>query len=416
MSELINNSRYRKDRLKELILGLHSGESPEKIRQELISTLQSIPYGEVVEVEQELISEGLPETEVLRLCDIHGEVLEGHVDLSGAKEIPAGHPVDVFKHENEAILKSVEKATNLLRSLARVPDGNFGNFILVLQASFNELMDIDKHYQRKEYLVFPYLEKNEITGPPKVMWGKHDEIREQLKGCIALLQEKDLLKQDLADASELLYFPALKAVSDMVQKEEEILFPMCMDVLSVEDWWNIHRQTLEFGFTLYDPQTDWKPEGLHEESVEEEMDGRTDGAVQLPSGSFTVNELLAILNTVPVDMTFVDKNDKVKYFSQGAHRIFPRSRSIINRDVRLCHPPGSVDIVEKIIDDFRSGKASHAPFWIQMKGKFILIEYHALKDDNGEYLGTLEVSQDLTNARALEGERRILSYTGSKEN
>jgi len=416
MSELINNSRYRKDRLKELILGLHSGESPEKIRQELISTLQSIPYGEVVEVEQELISEGLPETEVLRLCDIHGEVLEGHVDLSGAKEIPAGHPVDVFKHENEAILKSVEKATNLLRSLARVPDGNFGNFILVLQASFNELMDIDKHYQRKEYLVFPYLEKNEITGPPKVMWGKHDEIREQLKGCIALLQEKDLLKQDLADASELLYFPALKAVSDMVQKEEEILFPMCMDVLSVEDWWNIHRQTLEFGFTLYDPQTDWKPEGLHEESVEEEMDGRTDGAVQLPSGSFTVNELLAILNTVPVDMTFVDKNDKVKYFSQGAHRIFPRSRSIINRDVRLCHPPGSVDIVEKIIDDFRSGKASHAPFWIQMKGKFILIEYHALKDDNGEYLGTLEVSQDLTNARTLEGERRILSYTGSKEN
>ena len=416
MSELINNSRYRKDRLKELILGLHSGESPEKVRQELISTLQSVPYGEVVEVEQELISEGLPETEVLRLCDIHGEVLEGHVDQSGAKEIPEGHPVDVFKHENEAILKSVEKATNLLYSIARVPDGSFGNFILVMQTSFNELMDIDKHYQRKEYLVFPYLEKNEITGPPKVMWGKHDEIREQLKGCIALLQEKDLSKQDLTDALDLLYFPVLKAVSDMVQKEEEILFPMCMDVLSVEDWWNVHKQTLDFGFTLYDPKTEWKPEGLHEGPAEEEMAGQVNGAVKLPSGSFTVNELLAILNTVPVDMTFVDKNDKVKYFTQGAHRIFPRSRSIINRDVRLCHPPGSVDIVEKIIDDFRSGKESHAPFWIQAKGKFILIEYYALRDEKGDYLGTLEVSQDLTNARALEGERRILSYAGSKEN
>jgi DUF438 domain-containing protein len=416
MSELINNSRYRKDRLKELILGLHSGESPEKVRQELISTLQSIPYGEVVEVEQELISEGLPETEVLKLCDVHGEVLEGHVDQSGAKEIPAGHPVDVFKHENEAILKSVEKTTNHLHSLAKVPDGSFGNFILVLQASFNELMDIDKHYQRKEYLVFPFLEKNEITGPPKVMWGKHDEIREQLKGCIALLQEKELSKQDLADALELLYFPVLKAVSDMVQKEEEILFPMCMDVLSVEDWWNVHKQTLEFGFTLYDPHTDWNPEGLHEGSTEEEMAGQVNGAVKLPSGSFTVNELLAILNTVPVDMTFVDKNDKVKYFTQGAHRIFPRSRSIINRDVRLCHPPGSVDIVEKIIDDFRSGKESHTPFWIQSKGKFILIEYYALRDETGDYLGTLEVSQDLTNARALEGERRILSYAGSKKN
>jgi uncharacterized protein len=416
MSELINNSRYRKDRLKELILGLHSGESPEKIRQDLISTLKSIPYGEVVEVEQELISEGLPESEVLRLCDIHGEVLEGHVDLSGAKEIPEGHPVDVFKQENVAILKSVEKATDLLRSLTKVPDGNFRNFVLVLQASFNELMDIDKHYQRKEYLVFPYLEKNEITGPPKVMWGKHDEIRDQLKGCIALLKEQNISKQDLSDALELLYFPVLKSVSDMVQKEEEILFPMSMDVLSVDDWWNVHMQTLEFGFTLYDPEADWKPDGLQHEAMDEDMAGQTDGAVKLPSGSFTVNELLAILNTVPVDMTFVDKNDKVKYFSQGAHRIFPRSRSIINRDVRLCHPPGSVDIVEKIIEDFRSGKESHVPFWIQKKGNFILIEYYALRDDKGEYLGTLEVSQDLTNARTLEGERRILSYGRSKEN
>lgn len=415
MSELINNSRFRKERLKELILKLHEGESPEKVRQELIETLRSIPYGEVVEVEQELISEGLPESEVLKLCDIHGEVLEGHVDLSGAKEIPAGHPVDVFIHENREIRQTLEKAGNLLHSLEKVPPDNLRNFIHVLLTSFNELMDIDKHYQKKEYLVFPYLEKNEITGPPKVMWGKHDEIRDQLKGCIALLREEDLSKQDLSDALELLYFPTLKALSDMIQKEEEILFPMCMDVLSVDDWWNVHKQTLDFGFTLYDPQVEWKPEGLQDLSGTEEHSDISNGSVNLPSGSFTMAELKAILNTVPVDMTFVDKNDKVKFFSQGKHRIFPRSRSIINRDVRLCHPPGSVDIVEKIIEDFRSGKESHAPFWIQIKGKFILIEYYALRDDKGEYLGTLEVSQDLTNARELKGERRILSYGETTE-
>ena len=415
MSELIDNSKHRKERLKELILSLHDGESPEKVRQELIHTLKSIPYGEVVEVEQELISEGLPESEVLKLCDIHGEVLEGHVDLSGAKEIPVGHPVDVFIHENRAINKTIEKATNLLHSITKVPEDNFGNFILVLRTVFNELMDIDKHYQRKEYLVFPYLEQHEITGPPMVMWGKHDEIREQLKGCNALLKEEDLSKQDLSDALELLYFPVLKAVSDMVQKEEEILFPMCMDVLSVDDWWSIHKQTLEFGFTLYDPEVDWKPEGLEVEETDEEIARNKDGGVILPSGSFTADELMAVLNTAPVDMTFVDKNDKVKYFTQGSHRIFPRTRSIINRDVRLCHPPGSVDIVEKIIEDFKSGKESHAPFWIQVKGRFILIEYYALRNDKGEYLGTLEVSQDLTNARGLEGERRILSYGTNKE-
>jgi DUF438 domain-containing protein len=412
MSELINNSRYRKDRLKELILGLHRGESPEKIRQELISTLKSVPYGEVVEVEQELISEGLPESEVLRLCDIHGEVLEGHVDQSGAKQIPAGHPVDVFIQENKALLQSIRKAQDLLDSLGKVPEESFGNFRLVLQGSFNELMDIDKHYQRKEYLVFPYLEKSGVTGPPKVMWGKHDEIRDQLKGCLSLLKEKGLTGQDLADSRELLFLPVLKALRDMVQKEEEILFPMCMDVLSTDDWWNVHTQTLEFGFSLYDPEVEWKPEGMADETAEADAGADGDGIIRLHSGSFSVEELQAVLNTAPVDMTFVDRNDKVKYFTQGSHRIFPRSRSIINRDVRLCHPPGSVDIVEKIIDDFKSGKESHAPFWIQLKGRFILIEYYALRDERGTYLGTLEVSQDLTKARSLEGERRILSYEG----
>jgi DUF438 domain-containing protein len=413
MSELINNSRYRKEKLKELILKLHDGAAPGLVREELISTLKHIPYGEVVEVEQELIAEGLPESEVLKLCDIHGEVLEGHVDQSGAKEIPEGHPVDVFIHENLELKKVTAKARELLASLSKVPEGNFSNFRNLLLGSFNDLMDVDKHYQRKEYLLFPYLEKNEITGPPKVMWGKHDEIREQLKGCIALLKEGNLSKTDLQESLELLYEPTLKALDDMVQKEEEILFPMSMDVLTEEDWWNIHQQTLEFGFTLYDPEIDWQPEGFSGNG-DSETGSTGDGNVQLPSGSFTPAEIKAILNTVPVDMTFVDKNDKVKYFTQGEHRIFARSRSIINRDVRLCHPPGSVDIVEKILEDFKSGKESHAPFWIQMQGKFILIEYYALRDEQGIYLGTLEVSQDLTHARSLEGERRILSY-GEKE-
>jgi DUF438 domain-containing protein len=189
---------------------------------------------------------------------------------------------------------------------------------------------------------------------------------------------------------------------------------MAMDVITEEDWWSIHQQTLEFGFTLYDPQVEWKPEGF-EKSSKAVTSISGDGAIQLPSGSFTSKEIMAILNTVPVDMTFVDKDDKVKYFTQGSHRIFARNRSIINRDIRLCHPPGSVDIVEKILEDFKSGKASHAPFWIQMKGKFILIEYYALRDENGEYLGTLEVSQDLTEARSLEGEQRILSYGKEQE-
>ncbi|HPR60807.1 MAG TPA: DUF438 domain-containing protein [Prolixibacteraceae bacterium] len=412
MSELINNSDYRKEKLKELILKLHMGHNPQQVKQELRESLSNIPYGEVVEVEQELIAEGLPEEEVLQLCDIHGEVLDGSIDQSGAMEIPAGHPVDVFIQENKALLEVINKTYDLLNSLNQLPDNEFKQRALALQSCFNELMDVDKHYQRKEYLVFPYLEKREITGPPKVMWGKHDEIRDHLKGCIDILREEALSKNDLQESLELVFLPVLKELSEMVKKEEDILFPMAMDTLTVEDWWNIHQQTIEIGFTLYDPQTDWKPEGFESMNTENNTAQglNNSGNIQLPSGSFTPQELMAIMNTIPVDMTFVDRNDKVKYFTQGSERIFTRSRSIINRDVRLCHPPGSVHIVEKILEDFKAGKEEKASFWIQMRGKFILIEYYALKGENGEYLGTLEVSQDLTNARALEGERRILSY------
>jgi len=394
---------------------LHHGGDPGQVRAELISTLQQIPYGEVVEVEQELIKEGLPQSEVLKLCDVHGEVLDGHIDQSGAQSIPEGHPVDVFKRENKELLKVVEKAQVLIASLYTVSDAEFKNYSLQILSCFNDLMDVDKHYKRKEYLVFPFLEKKDVTGPPMVMWGKHDEIREQLKGCIEILRADGLTKTDLEDAEEILFSPVLKAVADMTKKEEDILFPMCMDLLTIEDWWQIQKQTLDFGFTLYDPQVNWKPEGIS--SADDENTGalNENGTIHLPSGSFTAKEIMVILNTVPFDMTFVDKDDKVKYFTQGKERIFARSRSIINRDVRLCHPPGSVHIIEKILEDFKSGAASHAPFWIQMQGKFIHIEYFALRDENGEYLGTLEVSQDLSNARSLEGEKRILSYTSKKE-
>lgn len=415
MSKSSDNSDYRKNKLKDLILKLHEGESAQTVRQELVSVLEKVPYGEVVEVEQELINEGLPETEVLKLCDIHGEVLEGNIDLSNMQSIPEGHPVDVFKKENEEILKVVGKAFDALERATRPDEGDFKELRLELLGYFNELSDVDKHYQRKEYLLFPFLEQRDITGPPKVMWGKHDEIRDQLKGCIEILHNKNIVRQDVIDSLNLLFNPCVKAVRDMVQKEEEILLPMALDKLTTDDWWEISRQTLEFGFTLYDPPLEWKPEGM-EEREEKEQTLYTEGNIQLPSGSLTAAELMSIFNTVPFDMTFVDRNDKVKYFTQGSHRIFPRSRSIINRDVRLCHPPGSVHIVEKILEDFKSGKASHAPFWIQMKGRFIYIEYYALRDEKGDYAGTLEVSQDLTELRELSGEQRILSYTDKENN
>ncbi|TSA33977.1 MAG: DUF438 domain-containing protein [Porphyromonadaceae bacterium] len=409
MSELINNSDRRKHILKGLLLKIHQGIDPEKVKAELVEVLKQVPYGELVEVEQQLIEEGLPPEEIRKFCDVHSLVLEGNIDLSGARSIPPGHPVDTFIQENKELLKVVDMAAELLDQVKKMQEtDNPAPLVLKLLSAFNSLLDVDKHYQRKEYLLFPFLEKAGITGPPTVMWGRHDEIRNLLKGCVEVLRTGGLTPADILSAFDLLFNPALQGVEDMIKKEEEILFPMSLDHLTDQNWWDVYQQTLPIGFCLYDPQMEWKPAGMEETTGDtSQIHGNS---IQLPSGSFTAAELMAILNTLPVDITFVDKYDKVKYFSQGAYRIFTRSRSIISRDVRLCHPPASVHIVEKIIDDFKSGKASHAPFWIQMQGKFIYIEYYALRDENGEYLGTLEVSQDLTGYRKLEGEQRIVSY------
>lgn len=408
MSELINNSEERKSILKSLILKLHTGESQEKVRQELIESLSQIPYGEVVEVEQELISEGLPESEVLALCDVHSAVLEGNIDLTGAKNIPQGHPVDVMVQENKELKKVTYQISELLEAIQDGPDQADRDQITRLRGLYNQLWDVDKHYQRKEYLLFPYLEKEGITGPPKVMWGKHDEIRELIKGSIEILYTEDITREDLAASAEMILIPAIYGVEDMTMKEEEILLPMALDKLTEADWYEISKQSLEIGYCLYDPPKEWIPEWTQKQSINESQ--KSGSHIQLPSGGFTAEELLCILNTIPVDMTFVDKDDKVKYFTQGAERIFQRNRAILNRDVRHCHPPASAHIVDKIIDDFKSGAQSRAPFWINKGGKFIHIEYFALRNEQGEYMGTLEVSQDLTHYRALDGEQRILSY------
>lgn len=409
MSEIINNSRKRKDLLKHMILQLHNGDAPELVRKRLVELLKSIPYVEVVEVEQELISEGLPIEEVLRLCDIHQMVLDGNIDQSGARPVPAGHPVDTFMKENRELEKVVTELEKLFSIVKTLGKQEINHWLIKVHTQLNSLMDVDKHYKRKEYLVFPFLEKYEITGPPKVMWGKHDEIRALLKASIEAVGSKDDLSIDeLSALTDLVFIPAVKGVSDMISKEEEILLPMCMDKLTDDEWFAVYRQTNELGYCLYDPQIEWKPDG----TAIGEVIYNKENSIQLKTGSFNLNEMEALFKTLPIDITFVDKDDKVKFFSLGPDRVFTRNRAIIGRDVRMCHPPSSVHVVEQILSDFKTGKENSAAFWITMQEKFIYIEYIALRDPDGSYLGTIEFTQDLTKLRKLQGDQRLLSYKG----
>ncbi len=208
---------------------------------------------------------------------------------------------------------------------------------------------------------------------------------------------------------QLVLEPAETAILEMIDKEERILLPMCMDTLSDEEWLAIAEQSPDIGFCLFAPQVKWRPLGISE--IEESQSA---GRIRLPSGSLDVAELNAILQTIPFDLTFVDRDDTVRYFTEGRERIFSRSRAIIGRKVQYCHPPASVNVVQRILDDFHAGRHDRAAFWITLRGRFISIEYVALRDRSGIYLGCLEVSQDLTEKRALTGEQRLLSYTDEK--
>lgn len=409
MSELINNSTERKETLRHLLLRLHEGDNPEALRQRLIELLKNIPYNEVVEVEQELInSNALTEEEILNFCDLHTAVLDGSIDLQGATPIPAGHPVDTFKKENIAMQLEIESYRQVKKMIGQVGDGELPGYVMQLRTLFNKFSDIDKHYKRKEYLLFPFLEKHLITGPPKVMWGKHDETRELLKNAHEALSSPITGAEQLRSVVLPILDHTVEMLEGMIMKEEEILLPMAMDTLTDEEWYKVYLETGEFGYCLIDPEEEWKPAGMKAE----QQQYVTADAIRLSSGAFNTEELEALFLHLPIDITFVDNNDKVRFFSHSSNRVFERNRSIIGRDVRMCHPPGSVHIVEQILRDFKSGKENKARFWISsfMKTRFIYIEYSAVRSKDGRYLGVVEVTQDITQLRKLEGDQRLLSY------
>ncbi len=406
MSELLAETSKRKGVLKHLMLQLRDGTAPAVVRNHLVRLLGQVPYEEVVEVEQELIEEGLPMEDVLKFCDVHTTALRGAINLERPpKPVSPGHPVDTFRQENKAIQAQLAGLTKLLAHVESPEGQGRAELVNQLRQCFMALSDVDKHYNRKENLLFPFLEKHGITGPSRVMWGKDDEVRNLLKGANQVLCEVENAEtEELKAIAELVLKPACAAVDEMIYKEEQILLPMSLDTLSDDEWHQIYNQTIQFGYCLYEPTDLWE---AGERAKEADQQGHN---IQLPTGGFSVTELTALLNALPFEVTFVDSDDRVRFFNQGKEKIFARGKAVLGRKVQLCHPPKSVHMVQQILDDFRAGRADSAPFWINFKGRFVHIEYFAVRDPEGNYLGTLEVTQDLTEKKNLEGEQRLVQY------
>ncbi|WP_138493676.1 DUF438 domain-containing protein [Paenibacillus pinistramenti] len=416
MSELINNREQsgmvdeeRIETLKTIIKELHNGASVEEVQARFQDAAGDISVAEISVLEQALMEEeGIPVQEVQRLCSVHAAVFKGSIQdihRSSKPEEQPGHPVHTFKMENQEIDRLVQFKIGLHAERLRKDDSEPNR--LKLLADLNLLYDIDKHYSRKENLLFPFLEKYGVYGPTKVMWGVDDGIRLGIKELQAKLTAYD----GNLEALLALLDKVMKEITDMIFKEEHILLPMALEKLTEDEWVKIARESAEIGFCLTSPEQEWIPERAEEPQVPdvEEASSHSDGLIRMGTGVLTVKQLETMLNHLPVDLTFIDDQDIVRYFSHGKERIFARTKAVIGRTVQNCHPPQSVHVVEKLLSDFKAGVKDVEDFWIPFKDKFVFIRYFAVRDEEGRYMGTLEFTQNIAPIQQLQGEKRIMS-------
>lgn len=411
MSELIDNRAHRISALKEIIQHLHSGAAPELVRERLRAIVGETDAAEIMAMEQQLMAEGMPVEEVRSMCDLHSQVTRDLlVQIAPPPSVLPGHPIDTFRRENAALKDVIATMRKLFAEVAsQAGNADVREVVFRLCQSTNDLMDLDKHYQRKEHALFSCLERHGITGPSKVMWAKDDDARKLLKQMNESAHDCDPIAaavQQFAPQAER----ALAAVEEMIFKEENILFPMSLQTFTENEWAEIWAASPQYGWCLVEPQTGYIPPVSANAATSAVP---KDGTIMMPTGHVSVEQLVAVLSTLPLDLTFVDAEDRVAFFSEGPDRIFARSKAIVGRKVQHCHPPRSADTVNKILDDFRAGRQNVAEFWINFQGKFVHIRYFAVRNPAGEYLGTVELTQDLAPLRQLSGERRLLAYESS---
>jgi DUF438 domain-containing protein len=413
----------RQQVLKSLLLQLQDGVPVDDVKEIFARNFKDVSGGEIAAAEQSLIAGGVPVEEVQRLCDVHATLFEGHVACApgaGTPSDPAdapGHPVWIMRQENAAFGKLISGTIRPHIAAALAGEGDAE----AIRADVTELAKVGTHYRRKEETIFPHLEAHGVTAPSKVMWGKDDEVRGLVKQAESLARtaagagSTHVAAQKLAEACD--------AAESMVTKEENVLVPLALQTLDARDWKQVAEDGAEYGYVLIDEPPKWRPSmiELAEAAVNAaKLGGEApaapavqptaglpgDGKVHLSTGAFTPQQLEAVLNTIPMDITFVDADDKTRYFSHGSDRLFARPMSCLGRDVYDCHPPKSQEMVHKVFNDFRTGARDTYEFWIHLHGKFVYIRYFAVRDADGTYLGALETTMDVTHIQELEGDNR----------
>jgi PAS domain S-box-containing protein len=406
---MAKESAKKKRMLKEVIKELHGGASPSEAKKKFKEVLKDTKPEDIAKMEQELVKEGMPREELQRLCDVHLAVFGEQVQ-DQELHIPAGHPISILIEEHRVLLERAERLGTLVKMLEEACDSVYvGDALTELQSIEKDFQDSEKHYLREENVLFPTMEKHGVTEPPAIMWMEHNRIRETKKKLHDLVEKWNTMpysdfKTRLSKAAE----PLCSVLPDHFFKENNILFPTALQVVTDKEWEDVRREFDDIGYPSFTPPHVLAP--FHAGGLEPKAAKPSEGTLQFETGSLSRDEVEAILDTLPVDISFIDKNDRVKYFNKAEKRIFVRTKAVIGRSVQMCHPQKSVHVVNRIIEAFTTGEKDTAEFWITMNNRLIHIRYLAVKDKKGKYLGTMEVTQDLTDLKNIKGERRLLDW------
>lgn len=397
MSEFTNTKQERIQILNLYMVGIIEGKNGAKLVKDLGLKETSFLPTDVIAV-FDLLFDAKFEVSKLKpasnkLFNILYESLKAYPQIKPEKNSFIGY----FQKDNAQIKQILKKLNPLIQSINHeIREESLAE----LHKQFNELQKTGLHYTAKENILFPQLEAHwKDHDCLKLMWSFHDDIRQNLKQILALINSTNFDLKKFNKLAGLLFFN----ISTIIFREERILFPTMTETLNpaLMDKMLIELAEMKLPFIkIKNPVY----------KIKKEVDNFNERIINFSSGKISIEQIELIFNYLPVDITFVDENETVCFFSSPKHRIFPRSASIIGREVQNCHPPESVDVVNRIIKSFKSGEKEKAHFWLKLGEKFVLIQYFAVRDTNQNYRGVLEVSQEISEIQRLSGEKKLLDW------
>ena len=408
MSEFINNNQARINSLYDFCYRLTEGEKGSDLIKKHQAAINDLTANDIIQVVHRLIESDLPLDRIKIGINKALNVFHKQILAQEQVSLPEDHFLTYLKKENRELERRLQ---NLKSWVKDFNNENLDSLKIAehLRIGVEDLMQMEKHYIRKENILFPYFEKEfpqyKCLG---LMWSIHDDIRNRQKALLMALLEIDLDKKHINKLLGDLFFD----MYTIIFREEYLLFPVALHAVNQDAWDEMLQQSDALGYAyIQAPKIKKKEKVKKDQSFVSDFlsENKLENTLlNFDTGLMTLQQAILLLNNLPVDITMIDENDKVCFFSNPKERFFPRSKAIIGRTVQNCHPPESVHIVNELVEAFRDGSKDSEPFWIEMKGRFILIQYFALRDEKGFYKGCIEVSQDLTDIRSLTGEKRLM--------